>query len=58
MKPEQDAGTDERPDGKPLRKAYEIPRLDVYGELGEIAQSLRKGGVSDGSGHPNKHFTS
>jgi hypothetical protein len=42
---------------KPARKAYEKPRLEVYGDLAEISKSLAGGTRNDGSGHPNKHFT-
>jgi hypothetical protein len=57
MKPEDTAPADVRPQAAP-RKPYEKPRLEVYGDLADIAQSLSSGTKSDGSGHPNKHFTS
>jgi hypothetical protein len=40
------------------KKRYEKPRLDVYGDLTTITQSMMMGGMDDGSGHPNMHFTS
>jgi hypothetical protein len=40
------------------KKGYEKPRLDVYGDLTAITQSMMAGGMNDGSGHPNMHFTS
>jgi hypothetical protein len=44
--------------GTASRKAYERPLLQVYGDLTEITQNLMGTGMNDGSGHPNKHFTS
>lgn len=41
-----------------LRKSYERPVLQIYGDLTEITQATMLGGNNDGSGHPNKHFTS
>jgi len=43
---------------KPRRKPYQKPRLQVYGDINTITQAKATGGLSDGSGHPNKHFTS
>jgi hypothetical protein len=49
---------DDRTTATPPRKPYDKPRLEVYGDLAEIAKSLNAGTKMDGSGHPNKHFTS
>ena len=40
------------------RKAYQKPRLQVYGDLTDITQGITGSKTNDGSGHPNKHFTS
>lgn len=41
----------------PTRKPYEKPRLEVYGDLADIAKATNKGTKPDGATHPNKHFT-
>lgn len=43
---------------KPRRKPYQKPRVQVYGDISSITQGKNSGGQNDGSGHPNKHFTS
>jgi hypothetical protein len=43
---------------KPVLKRYKPPRLRIYGDLAEITKGQLSGGQNDGSGHPNKHFTS
>lgn len=58
MKPPETPGSDDRANEAPRRKAYEKPRLERYGDLTEISRSLSSGTKFDGSGHPNKHFTS
>ena len=40
------------------RKAYHKPRLQVYGDLTEVTLGKIGTKTNDGSGHPNKHFTS
>ena len=35
------------------KKAYESPRLDVYGDIREIAKSTGTAGHLDASGHGN-----
>jgi hypothetical protein len=40
------------------RKAYQKPRLQVYGELTEVTLGILGSKTNDGAGHPNKHFTS
>ena len=40
------------------RKPYKTPRLQFYGDLAEITKGQNSGGKNDGSGHPNRHFTS
>jgi len=57
MKPEDSAPADGRSPAAP-RKPYEKPQLEVYGDLADIAKAISSGTKSDGSGHPNKHFTS
>jgi hypothetical protein len=57
---EQDApGPVDRPARQP-RKAYQKPQLELYGDLGELTQSMRMllMKMKDGASHPNKHFTS
>ena len=49
---------DERSSPRPPRKPYQTPRLELYGDLLEISKGLTAGSQNDGSGHPNKHFTS
>lgn len=58
MKPLDRQGTDESSDARPPRKPYQKPVLQVYGDLGEITQSMTGTMANDGAGHPNKHFTS
>jgi hypothetical protein len=58
MDPQDPPTSNEQPIEPRTRKPYEKPLLQVYGELSEIAQGLAKGKLQDGSGHPNKHFTS
>jgi hypothetical protein len=58
MEPRDPDGADNRPAAAPVRKPYEKPRLEVYGDLTEISKSLAAGTRNDGAGHPNKHFTS
>ena len=56
MKPEDSATADDRVPAA-QRKPYEKPRLEVYGDLTDIARAQGSGAKNDGSGHPNKHFT-
>jgi hypothetical protein len=48
--------TVKQPPKKP-RKPYEKPRLEVYGDLADIAKATSKGTKLDGGTHQNKHFT-
>jgi hypothetical protein len=57
MKPEDAPDSDERPSPTPGRKPYQKPQLQVYGNLTEITKTVAGSNASDGSGHPNKHFT-
>ena len=57
-KPQDTTGSDERPVEAPARKAYQKPLLQVYGDLADITKTLMTTMTNDGSGHPNKHFTS
>jgi hypothetical protein len=58
MKPQDDAGADDCANQKAPRKAYEKPRVEIYGDLAGLSKSLQSGPKTvDGSGHPNKHFT-
>lgn len=58
MKPQDAPAADERSSEAPARKAYEKPQLQVYGDLAEITKTILGSKTNDGSGHPNKHFTS
>jgi hypothetical protein len=58
MKPEDADRADESGAAKPPGKTYQKPRLEVYGDIAQIARDLMMGAQMDGSGHPNKHFTS
>ena len=62
MKPQAPPASDENPEDTSsqasTRKAYKKPRLQVYGDLAEITKSNLGSKTNDGSGHPNKHFTS
>ena len=40
------------------RKPYEKPQLQVYGNLADLAKTIVGTKTNDGSGHPNRHFTS
>jgi hypothetical protein len=40
------------------RKPYHKPRLQIYGDLSTITQGRLGTKTNDGSGHPNRHFTS
>ena len=53
----QDA-PDDRAGRTPPRKAYQKPELQIYGDLAEITKGAMGSNTNDGSGHPNKHFTS
>lgn len=43
-------------EGAPPKKPYETPRLEVYGDIREIAKAVGTTGAGDGGGHvgPNK----
>jgi hypothetical protein len=58
MKPPDTRASDERTSQPPARRAYQKPQLQVYGDLAEITKSVMGSKAADGSGHPNKHFTS
>jgi len=58
MKPQDNLVPEERTDAVTKRKVYEKPELLVYGDLAEITQNVNLNFNADGTGHPNKHFTS
>jgi hypothetical protein len=58
MKPQPSSGADETSNDAPARKPYTKPRLEVYGDLAQITKGVLGTKTNDGSGHPNKHFTS
>ena len=58
MKPQNAPASEDRSSEAPTRKAYEKPQLQVYGDLAEITKTIAGTNTPDGSGHPNKHFTS
>ena len=46
-------------DARPApRKSYRKPKLQAYGDLTEVTKTLSGSKTNDGSGHPNKHYTS
>ena len=57
IKPDDTHASDEGSSQAPTRKAYQKPHLQVYGDLAEITKGQTSGAKSDGTGHPNKHFT-
>jgi hypothetical protein len=58
MKPQDAPDAEAQSNGKAPRKPYEKPRLQVYGDLAEITKGITGSKTNDGSGHPNRHFTS
>jgi hypothetical protein len=58
MKPQEPPAAPEPSRQAPTRKAYQKPQLEAYGDLAEITKSILGTHMSDGAGHPNKHFTS
>jgi len=58
MKPQDTPSSGERPGEAPARKAYQKPKLQVYGDLADITKTLLATMTNDGSGHPDRHFTS
>ena len=40
------------------RKPYRKPHLQVYGDLAAVTKGKVGTQTNDGTGHPNKHFTS
>jgi hypothetical protein len=58
MKAQDSPASDEGPARAPARKPYQKPQLRVYGDLATITKTLAATKSNDGSGHPNKHFTS
>jgi hypothetical protein len=58
MEPRETPAFAERTTQAPARKVYQKPSLDVYGDLAEITQTITGSKTKDGSGHPNRHFTS
>jgi hypothetical protein len=58
MKPHAPSNSDDRSSEAPARKPYTKPRLEVYGDLAQITQGVLGTKTNDGSGHPNRHFTS
>jgi hypothetical protein len=47
------------PETGPMKKVYSAPRLEVYGKLRDIAQTVGKTGIPDGTGagNPNHLLT-
>ena len=58
MKPQDNSVPEERLGEVTKRKVYEKPELLVYGDLAAITQNVNLNFNADGTGHPNKHFTS
>jgi hypothetical protein len=58
MKPEDTPASDEQANQAASKKAYQKPQLQVYGDLAEITKGILGSKTNDGTGHPNKHFTS
>jgi hypothetical protein len=58
MKPQDTPASGQRPIETPRRKVYQKPQLEVYGDLADLTKSVAATKSNDGSGHPNKHFTS
>jgi hypothetical protein len=58
MKPESSSRADEPPRGASPRRPYSKPRLQVYGDLAQMTKGVVGTKTNDGSGHPNRHFTS
>ena len=50
--------TSEPPKPSDPRKKYERPEIVMYGDLAAITGNLAGRKHNDGSGHPNRHFTS
>ena len=57
-KPQDTPGVSDTTNDPSPRKPYKKPELQAYGDLAALTQGLNSGGQNDGSGHPNKHFTS
>ena len=57
-KPQDQRSAEERVDQAPARRPYQKPALQAYGDLAEITKGIVGTKTNDGSGHPNKHFTS
>jgi hypothetical protein len=58
MKPQDTTDPDDRSIEVPARKAYQKPRLQVYGDLADLTKTVLGSKTNDGAGHPNRHFTS
>ena len=58
MEPPNAPANHENPSEPRMRKAYEKPQLQVYGDLAEITKAVAGSKSNDGAGHPNRHFTS
>ena len=58
MDPHARLASDDRSNQTPARKPYTTPKLQQYGDLAEITRTNLGSKTNDGSGHPNKHFTS
>jgi len=58
MKPQERPAAHEEPRQAPLRKPYQKPKLEAYGDLTEITKANVGTHMNDGATHPNKHFTS
>jgi len=58
MKAQDIRSSDERSGQALPRKPYQKPRVELYGDLAEIAKAVVGVMLPDGSAHQNKHFTS
>ena len=58
IKPQPESSQEEGSSQPLPKKPYKKPRLQFYGDLAEITKGRNSGGKQDGSGHPNRHFTS
>jgi hypothetical protein len=57
MKPRMASASEERSSQQPKRKAYQKPRLHVYGDLADITQGKLGGRSNDGLARQNKQYT-
>jgi hypothetical protein len=58
MESHDTTSTARQPNQAQRRKPYQKPRLEVYGDLTEITQSVTGSRMNNGAAHANMHFTS